>query len=120
MLQKILGALVLALTFVTGAKAREDALKKEIADRDKIIADQQAALTADDADDASLEAAAKAAQEAQAASEKSLAELNAQFAEAAGKADELVSTINADSNIPVQVDPASGAVTQTPPVEPTA
>lgn len=105
MLQRIIAALVLALSVLTDFKKAQDGLKAEIASRDQIIKDQQAVIDSDSADDAALELAAQEAKDKQAAAEASLAELNTQISEAAAKADELVAKINSDSENPVNIAP---------------
>lgn len=103
MLTNIIAALVMALGIITSAKAREKALKDEIAARDVIIADQQAIIDSDSDDDEALEAAAEAAKVKQAEAEASLAEVNKRFVEADAKASELIAKINADNENPVNV-----------------
>ena len=76
MIKKVIDALVAALEFVLGSKANVVALKKEVADRDKIIADLQAAIEAE----------------------------NAEIAVANEKADALAAQITADPEVPVVVD----------------
>lgn len=113
---KIIAALTSALAFVFGSRETIKALKQQVADRDKTIADLLAAHAADDADDASLEAAAVAAREAQAKAEAELKAITDANAEAEAKADELAQALSADPEVPIIVS-QDGTVT---PQEPAA
>jgi len=104
-MQKILAALTTAIAFVFSTRGTIAALKQQIADRDKTIADLLAALEAENADDAALEAAAEAARAAQTKAEADLAAILQANAEATLKADELLAAISADPSIPITVDP---------------
>lgn len=112
-MKTILAALTLAFAVITGCKAREDALKLEIANRDKTIVDLQAAIEANTANDQALIDAAAAAKTKQEEAEASLAQLNADAAEAETKAAELVTLINGSPEIPANVDPTTGELVPT-------
>ncbi len=121
---KILDALIAALKFVLDKRATIKALQDHIAEqdaslaaKDQTIADLQAAIDANKSNDEALiqaAADARAAQDAAQAKEKDaedkLAAEVAANTEADAKADELLSAINEDTNIPISVS-ADGVVT---------
>lgn len=111
-MKKILAYLTQFLEFVLGKRAEIAALKQQIADRDVIIANLEAAIEAENADDASLEQAVTDAKAAQAVAESSLAALYAEIETTEAEAAKVAAEITADSTIPINVDPDTGEVTK--------
>lgn len=123
-MKTIFAALAAALTWFNTRGTQIEALKQEVADRDKIIADDQANLTALHAtvdaqagDNKLLNAALEDSKTKLAdtttraeTAEKSLAEVNADIESASGQAKDLIQRVNDNTAIPIQVGENGGVV----------
>lgn len=112
-LKAIVAALIAGITAITTGRKQVEALKAEVADRDKIIADLRAKIEAEDADDASREAALADAIKAKEEADARYNALVAEIDEANKTASELIAATSENPDIPVTVD-ADGVATETP------